>query len=73
MKIKSDKLCVELSVSCFIDSKDLIMYNIEDGSLKPYSEIDENDIGKWIIEDSVQVMTDCYELQHEEINICEAE
>jgi hypothetical protein len=49
------------------------MYNIEDGSLKPYSEIDENDIGKWIIQDSVQVMTDCYELQHEEINICEAE
>jgi hypothetical protein len=72
MKIKSDKLFVELSVSCFIDAKNLIMYNLDDGSLKPYSEIEDDDIDNWILQASFQVMTDYDELELEEINICEA-
>jgi len=72
MKIKSGKLCVEISVNCFIDAKDLLMQNLDDGSTKSYSEIEDEDIGNWIIQDSIQVMGDCDEIDHVDINIISA-
>ena len=73
MKIKSDKICVELQMSCYIDANKLMMYNLNDGTIKPYSEIDEKEIGDWIVQDTVQIVKDCDEIEHEEINLSAAE
>ena len=71
-KIKSDQLCVMISATCFIDADKLMMYSINTGEVKPYKDIEESDIGNWIIEDSVQVLRDCDELDHDNIEITEA-
>jgi hypothetical protein len=70
-KINSDKLCVNISVSCFIDADKVQMYCIETGEVKRYSEI-EDEMEKWILFDEVQVMRDCDEIDHNKIEIVEA-
>jgi len=70
-KINSDKLCVNISVSCFIDANKVQMYCIETGEVKMYAEI-EDEMEKWILFDEVQVMRDCDEIDHNKIEIVEA-
>ena len=72
-KIKSDRLCITLTIDCFIDADKADMYHIETGEIKRYSEIDESDIQNWILHDSVQVIRDADELEHESIEFTEAE
>ena len=71
-KINADKLCVELTLSVYIDSKELSMYNIVSGELKFYHDIAEDDIGDWIIESSFQAMENSSDSLVEEVNIIEA-
>lgn len=72
-KINSDRLCITLTIDCYIDADKAEMYHIQTGEIKPYSEIDESDIGNWILNDSVQVMRDADEIQHESIEFDSAE
>ena len=71
-KINADKLCVELTLSVYIDSKELSMYNIVSGELKSYHDIAEDDIDNWIIESSFQAMENSSDSLVEEVNIIEA-
>lgn len=69
-KLQADQLCVMISATCFIDADKLMMYNINTGDTKSYKDIGEDeDIGDYLIEDTIQVFTDCDELQPEEIEI----
>lgn len=69
-KLQADQLCVMISATCFIDADKLMMYNINTSVTKSYKDIGEDeDIGDYIIQDSVQVFQDCDELEHERIEI----
>ena len=71
-KINADNLCVELTLSVYIDSKDLSMYNIDTGEIKCYHDIADDDIDEWIVESSFQIMENSQDSFIEEINIVEA-
>lgn len=60
MQKSNQKLCVDISVSCFIHADDLIMFNLETNEVKPYSEIGD-DVDKWLINDSKDVLDKSYE------------
>ena len=72
-KINADNLCIELTLSVYIDSRYLPMYNIVSGKIKCYHDISEDDdIDKWIIASSSQAMENSQEFYVEKFNIIEA-
>jgi hypothetical protein len=73
MKITSEDIRVDISVSCFIKADRLIMYHCETGETKPYSKIEENDLENWIVEDSGQVIRDSEMCENSDINLWEVE
>ena len=72
-KINADNLCIELTLSVYIDSRYLPMYNISSGKIKCYHDIaEDDDIDKWIIASSSQAMENSQEFYVEKFNIIEA-
>lgn len=69
MALMKLKLCVDISVSCFIDADDLMMHHIETGDTKPYSQINVDDINDWVVYDCKDVLDKSYDTEFESIDI----
>lgn len=65
---KTNKICVDMSLSCFIDADKLMMHNILTDDVKPYSQINDDEDGWFpyeyldIIKNSSDVLYDFVEI-----------
>jgi hypothetical protein len=72
-KINSKKLFIQFEIGCLIDSDQVDMHHVRTGEIKRYNEIEESDMENWILNDSAQVIRDCDEIEHEDIEFRSAE